>query len=275
VTNQSLPIILDCLDYDEEENAYHADVSDEWTFYGRVFGGYLAALSTLAATRTLGDSSGPLSVGIVFVRSVRPGRISFLPEIVREAKSTSVVQIRAVQNGSTTSIAHIRFGSRDNRATAKSGVGRHPAPEDCSPPEWVRNNAAFLWHFDERVIDFPFGHEDFRNGPPFIELWSRPEASAESVPHREQLHDLMVFDSHLLDSVFRVVGWVSWGVRIVSLDLNVTWLRPGESAGWRRLRADAEIGEDAAAIHARLYSEAGDLLAVAGSQVAILEKGDN
>ena len=273
MTSASLPIILDCLAYDDREEAYCADLTDEWTFYGRVFGGYLTALSTLAAIQARGDDSSLLSVNIVFVGSVRPGRVSFLPTTVRETKSTSVTEVRATQNGVTTSIAHVRFGSREsNTESAAAWTGDHLMPDDCVPPKWVRDNAAFLAHFDERVIDFPLGHEEFRGGPPYIELWSRPDDSAGPVPHQGQLHDLMIFDSHLLDSVFRVLGWVSWGVRIVSLDLNVTWLRLGESTGWRRLRADAEIGGDAAAINARLYSENGRLLAVAASQVAVLQK---
>jgi acyl-CoA thioesterase len=105
-----------------------------------------------------------------------------------------------------------------------------------------------------------------------IELWSRPEAAVEMQPHQGQLHDIMIFDSHLLDSVFRVLGWVSWGVRIVSLDLNVTWLRPSASVGWRRLLARSEIGGDVAEVTAHLYGEDGGVLAVATSQVTILQR---
>lgn len=268
-----LPITLDCLDYDEKANAYHAELTDEWTFYGRVFGGYLSALSTLAATQSFGGDFQLLSTDVVFVSPVRPGRVSFLPDLIRQSRSTSIVQVRAEQNGTPSLIAHARFGRREDGTKGVAAMSGRPPPEDSTPPYWVRDNAAFLAHFDERIIDFPAGHEEFCGGPPFIELWSRPNGAEESVPHQGQLHDVLVFDSHILDSVFRVVGWVSWGVSIVSLDLNVTWLQPGRSQGWRCLRADAEIGGDAAAINARLYSENGILLAVAASQAAILQKG--
>jgi acyl-CoA thioesterase len=267
-----VPIVLDCLDHDPEQDLFRTELTEEWVFYGRVFGGYLSALSAAAAGRVLPEELPLLSVGVTFLSSVRPGPVVLRPALVHRRAATLVVQVTLEQNGTVTSISQVRFGKRKHPELAIDLDLAPPLPDQCVPPQFVRDNASFLAHFDERVIDFPLKHEEFRGGPPMVELWSRPEAVVEMLPYQGQLHDLMIFDSHLLDSVFRVLGWVSWGVRIVSLDLNVTWLRPGSSAGWRRLRARSEIGGDVAEVTANLYGEDGGILAVAASQVAILQR---
>ncbi|HEX2312203.1 MAG TPA: acyl-CoA thioesterase domain-containing protein [Thermomonospora sp.] len=262
-------ITLDRLQDDDRDEVFHVEVTDEWVFYGRVFGGYVAALSGRAALRALGAAGTRLlSVSVTFVSSVRPGEVRFRTRLVRRMATMAIVQVEAEQGGSVRSIAQVRFGRRD---VAEQPVTPQdvPAPEDCVVPRYVRDNAAFLAHFDERAIDFPLSHEEFKGGPPRIELWSRPRVAE---PEHGQLHDLMVFDSHLLDSVFRVLGWVSWGVRIVSLDLNVVWFATESSEGWRRLRAVADIAEDVAVIEGSLFSEKGTLIARASSQVAILQR---
>jgi hypothetical protein len=59
----------------------------------------------------------------------------------------------------------VRFGKRKHPELAADPDTDRPLPAQCVPPQFVRDNASFLAHFDERVIDFPLKHEEFHGGP--------------------------------------------------------------------------------------------------------------
>jgi hypothetical protein len=93
-------------------------------------------------------------------------------------------------------------------------------------------------------------------------VWGRPDTDLDGLAGPGRIVDLLLFDSFLLECVFRSEGHV---VSPVTLDIGVHWLAPSQGPGWRRVTTTAVASDHLALTTGTLHGESGVLGATATS----------
>ncbi|HVA08359.1 MAG TPA: thioesterase family protein [Acidimicrobiales bacterium] len=242
---------------------------DYWSFAGRLFGGYAAALAFSAAARRSGDRD-PLSMWCRFLEPVRAGPVEIRAHVLARGRSTTALRSEIIQDGAVALTVNAWFGDRRPGEiegwSGESGGARPPEPNDCPEIFWRQKKNAFDASFERRAIDYPLDRSEFAQRPETIELWLRPNPDEEFDELTNAAIDVMCFDLHMTESAVER-PWVS-RARSFSYDLAVLWHeRP--TKGWRRMRYESRPHGGVAACRSWMWSVEGRHVAAAGQQARI------
>jgi acyl-CoA thioesterase len=266
---------------------YHRVVGGGWTFAGRVFGGYTAGLAVAAARR---ESPHPtaLAAHIVFLEAARPGLLEVAVTELRGGRRTWAGRSVVSQHGRPVVTCDTWFGDRgplppvppggESNAATAAAADLSGMRDPLSGPSlsWLLGIYPCVGFLEERAIDYPADPQE-SGGPQRVELWARPALPIGEDPFIAQILDLMLADAHLIDAAMRPAGLTA-GLA-VSLDLAVTWGRPGVAAGgdggpasgWLHLAAEAGPPDDGfTACTGTIRAQDGTLRATALQQGRVL-----
>lgn len=246
-------------------DGYRAEAVQEWTFGGRVFGGFLAALATrLAMIARPGLAISELQV--VFPYAAKPGPITGRVRPLRQGATSTVLNVELSQKEQPVLAGQAWLHASELFAPPAGAAepGTITAPEDSPIVAWVAKVVPFCAHFDFRAIDYPLTPDGIGDGCPRCEVWARPSSDLDGLAWAAPVIDLLLFDTFLLECVFRQEG--SSAVVPVTLDLSVQWRGHAPWAGWRHLIAEAASSEHFATATAALRDESGALQATATSR---------
>ena len=258
------------------DHAYRGAVPAHWTFEGRAFGGFTAAL-TLAAV--LADQARPAltSAHIAFLEPGQVGPVEIAVDAMRSGRSAAVVRATATQEGRPILLATAWLvDAWSTEAHTPMPDPFPPAPIGEGPEDWRRAPVgpsigwlAEAWQMltfaERRSIDYPTSWDGFARGRPEIALWSRL-VDPLLVPFG-QLVDVLYLDAHLFDAPAQMTGFE--GLAMLSLDLSIAW-QPGSSLvaaeAWRRIESRGAVTGGGVSSYATVTADHGELLAVATSQ---------
>lgn len=234
----------------------------------RTFGGQVAAQALVAATETISD--GGKDVHSLHGYFVAPGKSSvptvFLVDRIRDGRSFSSRQVRAVQDGETIFSMQASFHQRGDIGPEHSDIMRDvPGPEELEPLDGTapHSSRALLdeWgDWDIRVVPSD-RYEHNKYTPSQQVVWFR---SKRPLPDDDTLHVCTLAymsDMTLLHS--SLVPHPGHRVQMASLDHAMWFLRPFRTDEWLlydQVSPSASAGR--ALTHGRIFDRAGNLVAM-------------
>ncbi|BDH55613.1 thioesterase family protein [Tsukamurella sp. PLM1] len=260
-----MALFADLVAVTKAPGGYVAEIDPTWSVGRKVHGGALLAVVASAARAAYRDGDGadpqaePVVVSAQYLGAPDPGTTSLRTSVAKRGRTTSVVNVEAVQGERTYVQAAVTLARRD----AGDGLYAEPTPLDALPPEppsdalaWDPEHPAAKVFKVGRVAEV---HYDVASLPV-----SRGETGAAEtrgwVRLREEplsaLFALLATDISL--PVVANLGRVGWAPT-----LTLTASVPREPApGWLRFRASA------AAVGERFFEEDHVLVDEAGRTVA-------
>ena len=233
----------------------------------RTFGGQVAAQALVAATETV---DGDKTVHSLHGYFVAPGKSAdptvFLVDRLRDGRSFSSRQVRAVQDGETIFSMQASFHRRDDVGPEHSDRMRDvPMPETLTDdpstmPRSSRNLLEEWGDWDIHVVP-PESYEHNKYSPSQQVVWFR---SRRPLPDDETFHICTLAymsDMTLLHS--SLVPHPDHRVQMASLDHAMWFLRPFRADDWLlydQISPSASGGR--ALTHGRIFDRAGNLVAV-------------
>ncbi|TJZ57340.1 thioesterase family protein [Streptomyces piniterrae] len=250
-------------------SGFRGTVGEEWMFAGRVFGGCVAAFASEVARAAaphlvLGGIQGS------YPRAASPGPIEGRVETIREGKSSHLLRIDLIQGDELVFTADAwMLDGRLVPTTDEPVAGAEP-PESAPLVTWLEDEVAFFKNLEVRAIDYPLTPAGLGDGVPRCEVWvrGRPDLIGEAT-HGAAV-DLLVFDSFLLECVFRSEGIGT--VQPITLDLGVRWTRHVPIHAWRRLTTSATITDGIALAEGTNHTTNGTVLSTATTLGRLLRR---
>jgi acyl-CoA thioesterase len=252
------------------DTGFHGLVGEEWMFGGRVFGGCAAAFAS-QVVRAAAPQHVLAGIQGSYPRAASPGAIEGRVETVSQGRSSRLVRVDLIQRDQPVFTGHAWL--LDPRLMpADHAEGAEP-PESSPLVEWLADEVPFFKNLEIRAIDYPLTPAGLGDGVPRCEVWARarPESLGETT--HESLVDLLLYDSFLLETVFRSEGLNA--AQPVTLDLGVRWMRHTPRGAWRRLVTEAAVADDLALANGTSRTTGGTLLSMATTQGRLLRAAPN
>jgi acyl-CoA thioesterase len=228
-------------------------IDERWTFSGRVFGGYSAAVLVRAAAAR---SPLPelLSVDVTFLRALLAEGYEVEVEEVRSGRTSYISRATVIQNGRAALIGDVWMGESGTLPPVDAALEPEGGEIDMG---FFVETYPFMGVFEEIGVSYMAGlAEDVPDPPASIDVWMRSRDPLElDTPLERQLFGLMAIDGHIIDAAVRPGGMQ--GLLGLSHNLTVHWTGMPTSAGWFRLRADAQVSALYAATRASLSGAGG------------------
>lgn len=233
----------------------------------RTFGGQVAAQALVAATETVEAGKAVHSLHGYFLAAGKAADPTvFLVDRLRDGRSFSSRQVRAVQNGETIFSMQASFHVRDDIGPEHSDVMRAvPMPEDFAEGDFTVpvSSRALLeeWGDWEIHVVPPEKYEHNKYTPSQQVVWFR---SKRPLPDDERFHVCTLAymsDMTLLHS--SLVPHPGHKVQMASLDHAMWFLRPFRADDWLmydQVSPSAHAGR--ALTHGRIFDRAGNLVAM-------------
>ncbi|NLP40219.1 acyl-CoA thioesterase-2 [Corynebacterium pollutisoli] len=233
----------------------------------RTFGGQVAAQALVAATETVEAGKAVHSLHGYFLAAGKAADPTvFLVDRLRDGRSFSSRQVRAVQNGETIFSMQASFHVRDDIGPEHSDVMRRvPMPEDFAEGDFTMpvSSRALLeeWGDWEIHVVPPEKYEHNKYTPSQQVVWFR---SKRPLPDDERFHVCTLAymsDMTLLHS--SLVPHPGHKVQMASLDHAMWFLRPFRADDWLmydQVSPSAHAGR--ALTHGRIFDRAGNLVAM-------------
>lgn len=233
----------------------------------RTFGGQVAAQALVAATETVEADKAVHSLHGYFLAAGKAADPTvFLVDRLRDGRSFSSRQVRAVQNGETIFSMQASFHVRDDIGPEHSDVMRTvPMPEDFAEDDFTVpvSSRALLeeWGDWEIHVVPPEKYEHNKYTPSQQVVWFR---SKRPLPDDERFHVCTLAymsDMTLLHS--SLVPHPGHKVQMASLDHAMWFLRPFRADDWLlydQVSPSAHAGR--ALTHGRIFDRAGNLVAM-------------
>jgi acyl-CoA thioesterase len=248
------------------DTGFHGLVGEEWMFAGRVFGGCAAAFASQvvrasAPHHTLAGIQGS------YPRAASPGAIEGRVETLSQGKSSRLVRVDLIQRDQPVFTGHAWL--LDPRlAVTDHAVDGAELPESRPIVAWLEEEVPFFKNLEIRAIDYPLTPAGLGDGVPRCEVWARarPESLGETT--HESLVDLLLYDSFLLECVFRSEGLGA--AQPITLDLGVRWMRHTPKGAWRHLTTEAAVADHIALANGTSRTTGGTLLSMATTQGRLL-----
>ena len=233
----------------------------------RTFGGQVAAQALVAATETVEDDKAVHSLHGYFVAAGKAAEPTvFLVDRIRDGRSFSSRQVRAVQDGETIFSMQASFHRRDDVGLEHSDVMRDvPMPETfANDPSTLPASSRMLleeWgDWDIHVVPADhYEHNKYSSSQQVV--WFR---SRRPLPDDETFHVCTLAymsDMTLLHS--SLVPHAGHKVQMASLDHAMWFLRPFRADEWLlydQVSPSASAGR--ALTHGRIFDRAGNLVAM-------------
>ena len=247
-----------------DRGRYSIDAPEAWAQGRTLYGGMTLALAHEAAIRYFDDLPPLRSAQCVFVGPAQ-GRLHFLPGMLRQGRSTTMVAVEAVGDDGPVLRASFLFA-----AERESGVRVDApplpevlAPDDSGPlfPGDSGRAPGFTANFDMRL---GAGSQGGSGGDPMMAVWTRFREPPGGYPVTALL---ALADAPPPAAIVRFprmgpLSSVTW-----NLDLLDTSADPG---GWFLARAEADKAAGGLTTQdMRLWSEDGRCVAIGRQQVAV------
>lgn len=245
-----------------EDSAFTLDAPPSWSQGRTLYGGMTAALGWAAAARAFSDLPPLRSVQTAFIGPAA-GRLTFVPEILRQGRSATTVGVDV--RGETGLAARLTFFCGAARPS-KVAHERIDFP-DVSPPDALPavlgsgQGPTFAANFDIRHVS---GGLPFSGGPPEFAMWARLSADegADSLVALLALADVLPPAAMPVFPEFGVISSLSW-----SFDLDRL---PDEAGAWYLCRATSESTADGYSRQAMDLFDAGGRRLLAGRQTVAI-----
>ena len=233
----------------------------------RTYGGQVAAQALVAATETVEAGKAVHSLHGYFLAAGKAADPTvFLVDRLRDGRSFSSRQVRAVQNGETIFSMQASFHVCDDIGPEHSDVMRRvPMPEDFAEGDFTMpvSSRALLeeWGDWEIHVVPPEKYEHNKYTPSQQVVWFR---SKRPLPDDERFHVCTLAymsDMTLLHS--SLVPHPGHKVQMASLDHAMWFLRPFRADDWLmydQVSPSAHAGR--ALTHGRIFDRAGNLVAM-------------
>jgi acyl-CoA thioesterase len=249
------------------KSGYAGTVGEEWMFAGRVFGGCVAAFASQVAKAAaphlvLGGIHGS------YPQAASPGPIEGRVETIRAGRRTQLFRVNLIQNDELVFTADVWMLDVTLVPTDQTAAHAEP-PEPAPLVTWLEDEVAFFKNLEVRAIDYPTGPAGLGDGKARVR--GRPELIDEAMHGAGA--DLLLFDSFLLECVFRSEGLGA--VQPVTLDLGVRWTRHVPLQAWRRLTTQATLTDGIALAEGTTRTADGTVLATATTLGRLFRRRDN
>jgi len=249
----------------EQGDGVAGDAPRFWAFGERIFGGYTAAATLLAAARWAPQGTVALTTNVSFLSPTEVGPYRVEVTDVRPGRSSGAVNARLVQDGKTRVTLSALFIRPDLMPPAKAfeGYVRPVAAPDHCPTTWRDSKNPFDIAYRRRAVRYPGSRADYPAHGPYIELWIRMlDLWSVASPLQRQAADLLMLDAHMAETI--VDAFQADPRRSFSIDLSVRWSDavvptagasgpPG--ANWQRLRVLGEADGMIGVVSAQLLRE--------------------
>ncbi|MEV6553282.1 acyl-CoA thioesterase domain-containing protein [Streptomyces sp. NPDC051597] len=240
-------------------SGFQGVVGEEWLFADRVFGGCIAAFASQVARAA---ATGLVLGGIqgAYPKAAAPGPIEGRVETIRKGGKSELLRIDLLQDAE-------RVFTADAWMLDPRLVTDDTSADDASPPDsapevtWLADEVAFFKHLDVRAVDYPLSPAGLGDGKPLCDVWVRGRPELIGGATHGAAVDLLLFDSFLLECVFRSEGLGT--VQPITLDLGVRWSRHVPVHAWRRLTTTATLTEGVALAEGVTAAADGTVLAKA------------
>ncbi|MFF5531169.1 thioesterase family protein [Streptomyces cinerochromogenes] len=253
------------------DSAFRGTVDDEWMFAGRVFGGCVAAFASEVARA----AAPPLVLASLqgsYPRAAVPGPIEGRVETVRAGRSSRLLRIDLFQRDERVFTADA-WMLDSGLVPADQAVSGAQPPESAPVVTWLEAEVPFFKNLEVRAVDYPLTPAGLGDGVPRCEVWVRGRADLIGEGTHGAAVDLLLFDSFLLECVFRSEGVGT--VQPITLDLGVRWTRHVPVQAWRRLTTEAAVTEGIALADGTTRAADGTLLATATTLGRLLRRPDD
>ncbi|WP_265562277.1 acyl-CoA thioesterase [Sphingomicrobium arenosum] len=237
---------------------------EAWAQGRTLYGGMTLALAHEAARRYFDDLPPLRSAQCVFVGPAA-GRVHFLPGILRQGRSTTMVAVEAVSDDGPVLRASFVFGARRDSVVQ---VDPPALPDVRSPatsgPLFGQGNdraPGFTANFDMRLGG---GSQGLSGGAPMMATWAkfREAPGGDPVSALLALADAPPPAAITRFPALAPLSSVTWHLDLVA--------KPVDVDGWHLLLAEAEhSGEGMTTQDMKLWSEDGRLLATGRQNIAI------
>ena len=258
----SLHQIIASLDHDGR-----IDIPVGWNQGRALFGGLLAALMYRALEQKIVAPMPLRSVTVSFVAPATVGAMQCEAEVLRQGKSVTQGQCRALQNGQVVAVLLASFG-----AARESAININ----ECPAPVFTAPDAAMKLPFIKGVTPEFIQHYDFRwahGGLPFsrsaradIGGWVRELGARDSVDYADLLALVDSWPPAVLPMLTMPApaSSMTWTVEFMP---NVV---SGSGQQWWQYLAETEFAaEGYVHTRARLWDESGKLVAISRQTVTV------
>lgn len=229
------------------EYDYVGHAPEFWAFRGRMFGGYTAAASLLAAARWAPEDSVALTATFSYLSAAEVGPYRIEPTNVRLGRTSSAVNVHMVQGTHTRATLSTWFVRPDALPQARSGGTGFTArePEGTLKPTWRDQKNPFDSAYQRHGVHYPETRADYPSHGSSIDMWIRlVDCWQSDSPLHRQAADLLILDAHMAETLVDTLR--ADPLRSYSIDLAVRWseavLAELSTSGWRRLVARGEAG---------------------------------
>ena len=252
-----MPNLAEALDsLTAQDGAYGCQAPEGWTQGRTLYGGMTAALAAKTATMMAPDLP-PLRSALFSFIGPAAGALTFQPEILRQGRSATVVNIDALADGALIARGVLTYGAarQSNIRHALAPVTDLPPPDACdsfTPPG--QTMSGFHQKFERRLAT---GSRLFTGAAEAeFEVWVRYVEAADVDP---TLALLALADSLPPAAMAAFTAPAPISTMTWMIDL----IHPLPSDGWRLLRSRSEACADG-------YSQqAMDVLAEDGTRIAV------
>lgn len=245
-----------------DDGSYRITASDDWLQGRTAYGGLTAAICVEAALRRFPELPPLRSAQFTFVGPAT-GELIARPEVLRQGKSTSFVNVDLAGGAGLATRATLVFGS------ARTSAINHmmpPAPSstECklSPPFFKERLAIFTQHFEVRNAGGAYPFEQAAD--PVYRVWSCHEGPApQTVVGLLALADVLPPAAYVLSKQFAPLSTVSWMIDLLTDKLETP-------DGWWLVEAKAEHAVDGYSSQAMtIWDSSGKAVALARQNIAI------
>ncbi len=245
-----------------ERGHFSITAPDGWRQGRTLFGGASAALAVEAACRSLADIPSLKSAQFAFIGPA-VGQLDILVREIRRGKSSVIVAVDMVAEGTPTLVAHLFFASERESIFAHDRLGRPsvPVPDLCADMKTLIRMPRYSTNLDLRLADgsLPFSGAD----DPEILAWVR---RVEDEPASDAARLVLVADSVPPAATALLLDPCPGNTMNWSIDI----LNPRPSTAWHLFRSRSDYGHGGYSVQTmNLWDEAGRPL-VAGHQSVTL-----
>lgn len=230
---------------------------------GRLFGGLVAAQSTLAAGATVPHERQLHSLHAYFLRPGQPGvPIRFLVDRIRDGRSFTTRRVVAHQSGEAIFNLDASFCVPEEGVAHQDPMPEAPGPEGL--PDWEVLRSEMLHDTRARrrqAVEVRVCDPDDPSGapqPPDKRVWLRAIGPLPDDPRIHEALYVYASDRTLLSTASRPHG-LPWGRRsVASLD-HAVWLhRPARFEGWILYASHSPVAHAARGlVHGAMYDARG------------------
>lgn len=237
---------------------------------GRLFGGFVAAQSLVAAARTLEPSQGDIhSLHAYFIRGGRHNvPIHYTVDRIRDGRTFATRRVVAHQSGEGIFCLDASFTREEEGISHQEPMPAAPPPEglpnwdliradrNWDPERWAR------WSPIEILACDPEQARSLEPGPATRQVWIRPRGE---LPEDSVLHAALITwasDRGLVSTAQRAHG-IPWNkAASASLDHAIWFHRKPHWDGWMLYSAWSNAAHSGRAlIHGTMYAQDGTLMA--------------